>query len=45
MTIVQIRSDEISRKVGGHGSMGKARADSIALEQEGEKGMLCEVWR
>lgn len=45
MTIIQRRSDEIIGKVHGNGSMDKARADSIALEEEGEKGMLCGVWR
>lgn len=38
-----MRNDENSGRVGGNGSMDKARAESIALEQEGETGMLCGV--
>lgn len=35
-----MRSDDNSVRVGGNGSMDKARAESIALEQERETGML-----
>lgn len=45
MAIVQMRSDEDIGRVGINGSMDIVRAELIALEHEGEEGVLCGMWR